>query len=428
VAPAAPTLAIIGTGIAGLGCAHFLQDRFDLTLYEQNDYAGGHTHTIVVEEDGRKVPIDTGFMVFNHVTYPNLTRLFRELRVETKPTLMSFSVQHQPTDLEYNGGSLNLLFGQRRNLLRPRFWRMLVAINRFNAEAVPALAEEKWSRYTLGEYVAERGYGADMLDFYLVPMSSAVWSTPPELMHEFPAMTLLRFWHNHGFLGLHTQHPWFTVSNGARSYVEKITAPFRDRVQLRRKAARVVRAGGKARVTSGDGSVREFDKVILACHGDQALGLLADPTELESRLLRPFKYQPNTATLHTEASVMPRNRRCWASWNYRIEAGPDGRTLPTTHYWMNSLQGVSRRVNYFVSLNCHDRIPAEKVLRRIEYEHPLFDLAAIAAQKELPQLNRLSPAQTTYYAGAWFKYGFHEDGFTSALECARAVTGEPIWS
>lgn len=422
------TLAIIGTGIAGLGCAHFLHERFDLTLYEQNDYVGGHTNTITVDECGRAVPIDTGFMVFNRVTYPNLTRLFRELKVETKPTSMSFSVQHAPTGLEYNGGSLNLLFGQRRNLLRPRYWRMLAQINRFNTEAVAALEDPRFASHTLGAYIAERGYGEDMLHLYVVPMGSAVWSTPPERMLDFPAMTLLRFWHNHGFLGLHTQHPWFTVERGAKSYVEKITAPLRDRVHLKNGAARVSRAGGKVQVTAKDGQTREFDKAVLACHADQALGLLADPTEMETRLLRNFRYEPNTATLHTDCSFMPTTKRCWASWNYRIDAGPDGRVLPTTHYWMNSLQGVSRQRNYFVSLNAHDRIAPDKVLRRIEYEHPLFDLAAIEAQRELPRLNRFSRGQTTYYAGAWFKYGFHEDGFTSALECARAITGEPIWS
>ena len=273
------TLAIIGTGIAGLGCAHFLHQRFDLTLYEQRDYAGGHTNTITVDECGRAVPIDTGFMVFNHVTYPNLTRLFRELDVQTKPTNMSFSVQHKPTGLEYNGGSLNLLFGQRRNLLRPRFWRMLAQINRFNAEAVAALEEPRYADYSLRDYVAERGYGDDMLNLYLVPMSSAVWSTPPEKMLDFPAVTLLRFWHNHGFLGLDTQHPWFTVARGAKSYVEKITAPFRDRVQLKSAARRVSRPGGRARISTAEGDAREFDKVILACHADQALALLADPSD-----------------------------------------------------------------------------------------------------------------------------------------------------
>ena len=422
------TLAIIGTGIAGLGCAHFLHARYDLTLYEQHDYAGGHTNTITVEEQGRAVPIDTGFMVFNHVTYPNLTRLFRELGVETKPTEMSFSVQHTPTGLEYNGGSLNLLFGQRRNLLRPRHWRMLAQINRFNAEAVPALDDPRFAALSLRDYVAARGYGGDMLQLYLVPMSSAVWSTPPALMLDFPAMTLLRFWHNHGFLGLHTQHPWFTVVGGAKSYVQKITAPFRDRVQLGQKALRVSRVDGRVKIRAADGSARAFDKVILACHGDQALALLADPTELETRLLREFRYQANTATLHTDPSFMPGTRRCWASWNYRLDAAPDGRVLPTTHYWMNSLQGVSRHENYFVSLNCHDRVAPDRVLRRIDYEHPVFNLATTAAQKELPQLNRLATSQSTYFAGAWFKYGFHEDGFTSALDCARAITGEPLWS
>ena len=419
------TLAIVGTGISGLGCAHFLHARYSLSLYEQADYVGGHTNTITVDESGRTVPIDTGFMVFNHATYPNLTRLFRELEVATKPTNMSFSVQHRASGLEYNGGSLGLLFGQRRNLLNLRHWRMLVKINRFNAEAVAALEEPHFARMTLREYVAERGYGADFLERYLVPMSASVWSTPPELMLDFPAVTLLRFWHNHGFLGLSTQHQWHTVANGAKSYVEKITAPFRDRVALKKKAVRVERTGGKARVTCADGEVREFDKVILACHADQALALLADPTDMESRLLREFKYQPNVATLHSDESLMPKTRRCWAAWNYRIEPYGDG--LPTVHYWMNRLQGVSERVNYFVSLNCHDQIAPSKVHRRIEYEHPLFNIAAIAAQKELPSLNCITPEQTTYYAGAWFKYGFHEDGFTSALECARAVAGERIW-
>lgn len=421
------TLAIIGTGISGLGCAHFLHQRFDITLFEQENYAGGHTNTVSIREDDRELPIDTGFMVFNHVTYPNLTRLFRELNVATKPASMSFSVQHRPTGLEYNGGSLNLLFGQRRNLWSLRYWRMLLQIRRFNAEAIPALSDPKYSEYSLREYVTERRYGDDMLNLYLVPMSSAVWSTPPELMLEFPAITLLRFWYNHGFLGLHTQHPWFTVVNGAKSYVEKISMPWKDRLKLQSAAVRVTRSSDDATVTFEDGSSRSFDKVILACHADQAYQLLADPTDLEDRLLREFRYHANTATLHTDRSVMPRTRRCWASWNYRIDLERDGKFIPTTHYWMNSLQGVSDKQDYFVSLNSHDHIADEKVLKRIEYEHPIFNLAAITAQKELPTLNQISADQTTYFAGAWFKYGFHEDGFTSALECARAITGDAIW-
>ncbi|MGC3988799.1 MAG: NAD(P)-binding protein [Chthoniobacteraceae bacterium] len=216
-------IAIIGTGISGLGCAHFLHDRHELTLYEQHDYIGGHTNTITVDEDGRPIPVDTGFMVFNHVTYPNLTRLFRELQVETMATDMSFSVQHTPSGLEYGGGNLDVLFGQRRNLFRPRHWRMLSQMGRFCAEAVAALDDPQFANLNLRDYIALRDYGDDVLNLFVVPMGSAVWSTPPELMLDFPAMTLLRFWHNHGFLGIKTQHQWYTVVGGSQSYIKKIT-------------------------------------------------------------------------------------------------------------------------------------------------------------------------------------------------------------
>lgn len=421
------SLAIIGSGIAGLGAAHFLRDRFDITVFEQDGYAGGHTNTVTVNEDGRDVPIDTGFMVFNHVTYPNLTRLFRELHVETTPTSMSFSVQHGPSGLEYNGSSIGHLFGQRRNVFNLRHWRMLLAINRFNAEAVQALDDPRWTDATLRDYVEERGYGTDLLERYLIPMGASVWSAPPERMHDFPATTLLRFWHNHGFLGLDTQHQWWTVAGGAQTYVAKLTAPFRTRIRLRSRVVRVQRCNSDAHVTTADGADHRFDRVILACHPDQALAMLSDPTPHESRLLGAFRYQTNTATLHTDASFMPRARRCWASWNYRIDT-VSGTEQPTIHYWMNSLQRVSERQQYFVSLNCHERIAPHRVLRRIEYAHPLFDNTAIAAQAELPSLNRLAADQTTYYAGAWFGYGFHEDGLTSALQCARAVAGGAVWT
>jgi predicted NAD/FAD-binding protein len=417
-------LAIVGSGISGLGAAWLLREQFAITLYEQHDYLGGHTNTITVDEAGTPVPIDTGFMVFNHVTYPNLTRLFAELNVATKRTDMSFSVQHQPSGLEYNGGSLDLLFAQRKNLLNLRHWKMLLAINRFNADAVPALSDERFATMTLRDYIDARGYGNDMWERYLVPMSSAVWSTPPELMAQFPAVTLLRFWHNHGFLGLRTQHPWWTVCDGAKSYVAKIKSALGPNVQVRPKVVRVERQADSVTITTADGNTDTFPKVILAAHADQSLALLADPSPLEIELLTPFKYQPNLATLHTDQRVMPRTKRAWAAWNYRFDQA--GR--PSTHYWMNRLQGVSEREQYFVSLNCREEIEPSKVLRHIEYEHPLFDLPALAAQRRLPELNQLSPDQTTYYAGAWFKYGFHEDGFTSGLHCARAIAGAALWS
>ena len=413
-------LAIIGTGIAGLGCAHFLHRRYALTLYEKNDHAGGHANTVMVAEPQRTVPVDTGFMVFNRVTYPHLTRLFEELGVAVKPTDMSFSVMHRPTGLEYCGSSLNHLFAQRRNLLRPRFWRMLRQINRFNTEAVAALVDPQYENHTLGDYVRERGYGEDFLELYLVPMSSAVWSTPPALMREFPAVTLLRFFHNHGFLGLHTQHPWLTVVNGAKAYVERIIAPFRQVIRLQRAAASVRREGGVVRVTDTAGQAEIFDHVILASHADESLRMLADADAQERAVLGEFKYQPNLALLHTDASVMPKTRRCWAAWNYRMEAGQ----TPSTIYWMNRLQGVSDRQNYFVSINGEHSVNPNTVLKRIHYEHPVFSRGAIRAQAELPRLNERM--NNVFFCGSYFRHGFHEDAFTSALELCRRLTGERL--
>ena len=418
-------VAIIGTGIAGLGCAHFLHHRCDLTLYEKNDYAGGHTNTVSVAEANRSVPIDTGFMVFNEVTYPNLTRLFRELGVATKPTKMSFSVQHLPTNLEFCGTSLNHIFGQRKNLIRPRFWKMIFQINRFNSEAVAALNSAEFAAMNLGEYVRQRNYGDDFLNFYLVPMSSAVWSTPPKLMLEFPAIALLRFFHNHGFLGLHTQHPWFTVVNGAKSYVEKITAPFRDKLKLKNSAASVRREGSRVKVTNVSGQTETFDQVIFASHADETLKMLADADAQERALLGEFKYQSNTALLHTDASVMPKIKLCWASWNYRIDRTADGKISPSTIYWMNSLQGVSERQNYFVSINGESSVNPKSVLKRINYEHPLFSSGAIRAQKLLPKLNERMN-NNVFFCGSYFRYGFHEDALTSALELCRTLTGERL--
>lgn len=423
-------LAIIGTGISGLGCAHFLHRDFDLTLFEQNSYIGGHTNTVTAQEPGtnRTVPIDTGFMVFNKVTYPLLTRLFTDLQVPIKQTAMSFSVRHADSGLEFCGSSLNHLFAQRRNLFRPRFYRMLAAINRFNREAITALKDPAVENETLGDYVHRRGYGSDFFHLYLVPMSSAVWSTPPERMLAFPASSLLRFFHNHGFLGLDTQHQWWTVDGGAKTYVAKITAPWRDRIRLGEAATRIVRAAQGATITTSRDVTENFDHVILACHGDQALGLLADATASERRVLGEFHYQPNIATLHTDASVMPRTRLAWSSWNYEITRDAAGRTSSATHYWMNSLQGVSDRENYFVTINRPESIAPEKVLRRIHYEHPLFSLGAVRAQTAIPALNAAAAGTTeTFFAGAWQRHGFHEDGLLSAARLSQQLLGRDPW-
>ncbi len=426
-----PTLAIIGTGISGLGCAHFLHRDHDVTLFEQHDYTGGHTNTVTVPEagTGRPLPIDTGFMVFNHETYPNLTRLFRQLQVPVKKTDMSFSVRHEDTGLEFCGSSLNHLFAQRRNLLRPSFYRMLLAIDRFNREAVAALGDPAIAAQSLADYVRARGYGAAFLDLYLLPMSSAVWSTPPEKMLQFPARTLLRFFHNHGFLGLRTQHQWWTVDGGARQYVQRLTLPWRDRIRHHARVVRVSRAAGNVFGTTATGNTQRIDRHILATHGHASLALLADPTPDESRLLREFQYQPNTATLHTDASVMPRTKRAWSAWNYSLARDATGRSAPATNYWMNRLQGVSDREHYFVSINGTDRIDPRRVLRTIAYEHPLFTLGAVRAQAEIPALNARAAGTTeTYYCGAWTRYGFHEDGLLSAVNVARQLLGRDPWT
>jgi len=430
-----PSLAIIGTGISGLGCGHFLRGSYDVTLFEQERRTGGHTHTVTVPEPdpdrpgcNRWLPIDTGFMVFNYETYPQLTRLFGELQVPVKRTDMSFSVRHEDTGLEFCGSSLNHLFCQRRNLLRPSFYRMLRQIDRFNREALAALEDPAWAEMTLAEYVRARGYGQDFLDLYVVPMSSAVWSTPPEKMLLFPARTLLRFFHNHGFLGLHTQHQWWTVTGGAQEYVKRLTAPFRGRIRHGARVTRVARPPDGAYLTLADGSVHRFDHVVLAAHGHESFKLLADPTPDEARLLAQFQYQPNIATLHTDSSVMPRTRLAWSAWNYSLGRDAAGRVDPMTIYWMNRLQGVSERENYFVSINRPDRIDPRRVLRTIAYEHPLFTLGAVHAQAGIPQLNESARGGTeTYFCGAWTRYGFHEDGFLSAVNVSRLLLGRDPW-
>lgn len=425
------SIAIIGTGIAGMGCAHFLHRHHQVTLFEQNDYVGGHTNTVTTREplSDREVPIDTGFMVFNRVTYPLLCRLFEALEVPVKPTDMSFSVSDLRNGIEWCGSSLNHIFAQRRNLLNWRFISMVRNIDRFNREALAAMDDPETAGLTLGEYVRRRGYGADFLEMYLVPMGGAVWSMPPARMLRFPAATLLRFFYNHGFLGLNTQHQWWTVDGGARQYVHRLTAPWRQHIQVGVGAAKVQREDGVVWVTTTDGRRRAFDAVILATHADQALALLDDPTPPEREVLGRFHYQSNAATLHTDESVMPRTRRAWASWNYETVLGPEGELDPATHYWMNRLQGVSDRQNYFVSINRAEHIAPQKVLRRIAYHHPLFDLGAIEAQARLPQLNQRAAESTqTYFAGSYFRYGFHEDAFKSAVDLSAQLLGGDPWN
>ncbi len=417
--------AIIGTGIAGMGCAHFLDQHTALSVYEQNNYVGGHTNTVAVDEDGKPVYIDTGFMVFNYKTYPNLCRLFDEIKAPVKKTDMSFSVQHLPSGLEYSGSSINHLFAQRKNIFNLKYIRMLSQIARFNKESVKILNDPRYDDYSIGQYIREFNYGEEMLWKYLVPMSSAVWSTPMEQMLDFPAVTLIRFFLNHGFLGLDTQHQWYTLENGSQAYREILIQPFKDNIQVNRKAIKVSRnADGTVTVHASDGSAEIFDRVIIAAHGDQALAMLEQPTNDEQRLLSNFKYQYNKAVLHTDSSIMPAAKLAWSSWNYSIKM-QNGKLTPTTIYWMNRLQGVSNNKDYFVSINPHEGLDPKKIIKELDYEHPLFDIPAIKAQAELHKLNQNGPV---YFCGSYFKYGFHEDAFTSAMQLCGRLLGEPVYS
>jgi uncharacterized protein len=411
-------LAIIGTGIAGMGCAHLLQKKYDITLFEQNDYVGGHTNTVSVDEDGQKVHMDTGFMVFNFETYPNLCKLFEEIKAPIKKTDMSFSVQYMPTGLEYCGSGLNGLFAQRKNLFSPKYVKMLMQISRFNKISIEILNDERYHNHTLKQYVDEFGFGEDMLWKYLIPMSSAVWSTPMEKMLDFPAITLIRFFKNHGFLGLNTQHQWYTLENGSQSYKEIIMKPFKDKTFINKKVVGLTRDKDGVTLKFQNGSTEIFDKVICASHGDQTLSYLSDASALEKQLLSPFKYERNIATVHTDENVMPKTRLTWSSWNYRIEER-NGKLIPTTIYWMNSLQGVSKKKNYFVSINALEgTVDKKKIIKEIEYEHPLFDVAAMNAQEKLQELNKTGPV---YFCGSYFKYGFHEDAYASAVELCKGL-------
>jgi predicted NAD/FAD-binding protein len=411
-------LAIIGTGVAGMGCGHFLHQKYDITLFEELNYVGGHTNTVTVDEDGTDVFIDTGFMVFNYETYPNLCALFKEIDAPVKKTDMSFSVQYLPSNLEYAGSSVNHLFAQRRNIFNPKYLKMLMQINRFNKISIEILDDPKYADYSIGQYIEEFGFGNDMLWKYLIPMSSAVWSTPMEQILDFPAVTLIRFFKNHGFLGLETQHQWYTLHKGSQAYREKLIEPFRNQIRINTKIVNVRRLeNGKVLVETEKGEQMEFDKVIMASHANQTYQIVKNKTVDEERLLSKFKYQPNLAVLHTDVKQMPKKKLAWSSWNYRVEKH-DGQLVPSTIYWMNQLQGVSDKVDYFVSINPSATLDESKVIKKIAYEHPLFDVPAMQAQEELHKLNDTGPI---YYCGSYFKYGFHEDAYKSAVDLCEKM-------
>ena len=405
-------IAVIGTGISGNFAAARLHPHHDITVYEQDTRVGGHTHTHDIEMGGERHAIDTGFIVFNHWTYPNFTALLDELGVESQETAMSFSVRNERSGLEYNGTDLNGLFAQRRNLLRPAFLGMIGQILRFNREAPRLLDRPEAHALTLGDYLAAGGYGRAFIHDYLVPMGSAIWSTDPERMLQFPAQFFVRFFVNHGMLSVSNRPVWRSVRGGSARYVERLTAPFRDCIRLDTPVQWVRRLPDRVLVKTGDAEPESFDHVFIACHADQALALLADPTPAERDVLGALPYQENEAVLHTDTALLPRSRRAWAAWNYHVQ-GPGQPTALT--YNMNILQRLESRHTFSVTLNRSDAIDPARIIRRIVYHHPLFTPAGVAAQRRQGELN----SARTYYCGAYWRFGFHEDGMASTLAALR---------
>lgn len=402
-------IGIVGTGIAGLVAARRLSERHDVTVYEANDYIGGHTHTVEVEDEGQRLAVDTGFIVYNEHTYPLFTKLLRQLGVSTQPSDMSFSVSSESGFLEYASAGLNAIFAQRRNLLRPSFHRMLRDVLRFNREARALLgsSEEKAS---LGDYLCGAGYSQEFLDGYILPMGAAIWSASPATFLTFPAASFARFFHNHGLLDRNNPIPWRVVSGGSQRYVDALVAPLCNRIETGRPVLSVLRDRDGVDVITPSGQLDRFDRIVLAVHSDQALRLLDEPSHAELRVLSAVRFQENDAVLHTDRSLMPRRRRAWASWNYRLPESERDRAFVTYH--MNRLQGLAARNDYLVTLNGTDHIDPARIRARFTYHHPVFDADAMAAQK---LHEAIDGHRRTHYCGAWWGWGFHEDGVRSAL-------------
>lgn len=419
-------IAVVGSGISGLSAAWMLGRDHDVTLFEHDSRAGGHSRTIDVDMGcGRPVPVDTGFIVYNETTYPNLTRLLAHLGVGSRSSNMSFAVSLDDGALEYKGSrDLKGLFAQRRNLVSPRFWSMLRDLFRFYREA-PAHAG-KLGLATLGEFLAEHRYGRAFRDDHLLPMAAAIWSAPTPAVLDYPAEAFIRFCENHGLLKIGDRPRWRTVAGGSRAYVDAMLARFEGRTCLNRGVARIARVGGQVLISDLEGQTERFDHVIIATHADQALAMLGDPSDSERRLLSAFRYSRNAAVLHDDPALMPKRRQTWASWNYLGRRSRHGQTNDLcVSYWMNRLQGIDDPRPLIVTLNPRQTPRPGSVIDSIVFDHPIFDNAALAAQKALWPLQG---ERNTWYCGAYFGAGFHEDGLQAGLAVAEALGAQRPWA
>lgn len=412
-------IAIVGTGISGLVAAHHLHRRHEVTVYEAAARIGGHTHTITVDDPAGEQAIDTGFIVFNDRNYPRFEALLDELGVAAKPSHMSFSVSDGRGGFEFSGTPWGL-FARPAHLLSPAFIRMLRDWRRFNRLA-PGLIEMNGTAPSLGAWLEREGFSPHFIDRLIVPQASAVWSADPNQMWSFPASFMAEFFGNHGMYSLRDRPRWRTVRGGARSYVDAITAPWRDRVRTAAPVRRIERLPDEVRIEADGRETEGFDRVVIAAHSDQALSLLADPSEAEREVLGAIPYQANDAVLHTDASLMPRRRAAWSSWNFHLTEAPPARTTVT--YWMNHLQRLRARHQYFLTLNRDDAIDPEKVIRRFTYDHPVYTAAGVAAQA---RRGEVSGVRRTHYCGAYWGWGFHEDGVVSGLRVCEEVAAVDV--
>ncbi|NVK20376.1 MAG: NAD(P)/FAD-dependent oxidoreductase [Methylocystaceae bacterium] len=408
-------IAVIGTGISGMSASWLLSLNHDVTIFEKDDRIGGHTNTVDVDGTG----IDTGFIVYNEKNYPNLIAMFDHFGVETQATDMSFGVSVGNGEFEYAGSDLWGLIAQKKNLFRPRFWSMVKDILRFYKQAPHLLSMGQMPNLTLGEFLKQHHYSESFQRDHLLPMGAAIWSTPVETMMDYPLEAFLRFCDNHGLLQLTDRPKWRTVVGGSQQYVEKLTRNFKGNISLNRGAVKVWHQNGGVCVEDRNGEIEHFEHVVLACHADQALKMLVDADMAEKKLLGSFSYQPNIAILHTDASLMPKNKKAWSSWNYLCEEVEDKSDVCVT-YWMNNLQHIKGNTDYFVTLNPTHHPEDGKVIRSFLYHHPLFDKEAVSSQR---MLWNIQGTRNIWYCGSYFGHGFHEDGLQSGLAVGEALGG-----
>ena len=418
-------IAVVGSGVSGAISAWLLRDRAEVTLFEAASRFGGHTHSFIDDCAGRPVAVDTGFMVFNRPNYPLLSALFDHLGIATYPTSMSFSASFDDGELEYAGTDINSLFGQRRNLVNPRFWGILLNILRFNRSAQQALHEALPDDLTLGEFLDEGDFDDAFRTRYLYPMAAAIWSCPQGQIARFPAVSFLRFFANHGLIKVADRPQWQTVEGGASTYMHRLIGDLRGRAVAGAPVRRVQRHAGGVTLIFADGTRASFDDVVLACHSDQALALLDEPSPTERMLLGAIPYQANRVLLHTDPALMPRERRVWSSWNYLSDTCAHSAHTVSVTYWMNSLQRLPTEKQYFVSLNPLREPRADSIVGEFEYDHPVFNAGALEAQR---QLHCIQGRARTWFAGAWTGYGFHEDGIRSGVEIAQALGARVPWN